>query len=163
LDTTSRERPSGETIDSLEREADLARAAIGLKFQEVKASLQNAADPRQWAREHPWVAVSVAAAAGLATALAIAAPRPKARRPRAERERFDDDDRSAPRPSGIGSTIVGMLFELAKIFMTTHLIPLFQAWQQGLAEQAAQAAGPPRPGDAPRATGTTVGEGGIPP
>ncbi len=155
-------RPSHGATDPLEREAELARAAISAKFRDLKASLENAADPRQWAREHPWAAVSIAAAAGFATAFALTRP-PKS-------NPTDEDRSSAPRNSGaaanspptngyaaqpggyppprapgITGSILSMLFELAKIFMSTHLMPLFQAWQQGLAEQAIRDTQPPGP------------------
>ena len=144
---TTRSRPatSADPAESLAYEAELARAAMAAKFQELKTSLQTAADPRAWAERHPWVAVSVAAATGFAAATAIASER-KERRRDYDRRRDDPRDFAREDAASRGAASGGwtaMLFELAKILFNSHLLPMFQAWQQSMAEQAAQAAAQP--------------------
>ena len=105
---------------TLEREADLARQAMSQKFDELKRSLETAADPREWARRHPWAAIGAAAAAGFAAAVVIAAPR-KQPPPAAPAMPTEAASVAGANPAGRHSRFADLFFDLAKVLITTHL------------------------------------------
>lgn len=56
----------------LAQQAQAARLAIGQAWRDIKLRLGEGVDPRAWAQEHPWIAVSAAAVAGfVATATLV--------------------------------------------------------------------------------------------
>ena len=159
---TMRIRPpsSADPAESLAYEAAIARAAMAAKFQELRTSLQTAADPREWAERHPWVAVSVAAATGFAAATAIASERNGRRRDDRRRAAEEDfaRDRGGVAPNGAASSgWTAMLFDLAKILFNSQLLPMFQAWQQSMAEQAGPTAQPAAGAEAMPSTAAGAG------
>jgi hypothetical protein len=128
-----------DTVKALEAEAAAARQAMAADFHRLAMSLQTAADPREWTRRHPWAAMGVAVATGYAAAhTATAAPRMASYTPAPGPSPMQMAGQTAQAP---GSTITALLFDLAKVAFTSHVIPWIQAWQQASAEGAAAAQG----------------------
>jgi hypothetical protein len=78
---TSAAKPSAPASDAppeklseaeyLAQQAHIAQLAIGHAWNDIKARLGQGVDPKAWAREHPWVAVSAAAVAGFVATAAV--------------------------------------------------------------------------------------------
>jgi hypothetical protein len=137
----------GATADSLQREAELARQAFARTLNDLKHSLETAANPCQWAQQHPWIAVGVAAAAGFAAASAVMSHReppaaaPSAASPAsAASSAFTSEAAPAPAAApAAGNNWSAMLFELAKIVLSTQLAPILQMWLEASAANRAAA------------------------
>ena len=134
------------TVDSLKREADLARQAFSSTLHDLKHGVQTAADPCAWAQQHPWITVGVAAAAGFAAANALTGNRTPpavapnaAPPPGAASSAFSAAPTPEPTPTA-GLSWSAMLFDLARILLTTQLVPIIRAWQQASADN--RTAGP---------------------
>lgn len=63
-------RPDVSEADFLGEEAQRAKAAVVRSLREIQEDLKAAVDIREWAREHPWMAVGIASLAGFAAAAA---------------------------------------------------------------------------------------------
>ncbi|HEX4052981.1 MAG TPA: hypothetical protein VHX86_01825 [Tepidisphaeraceae bacterium] len=60
----------------LHEQSERAKAAMWAALRELKQDAGQAADPREWAKTHPWMTVAAAAAAGFAVATTIGKPAP---------------------------------------------------------------------------------------
>jgi hypothetical protein len=58
----------------LHEQSEHAKAAMCAVMRELKQDALQAADPREWARTHPWISVAAAAAAGFAVTTTIGKP-----------------------------------------------------------------------------------------
>jgi hypothetical protein len=103
----------------LENEGADAKAGLTQALDDLKVDLLHGADVRVWARNHPWATVGVAAAAGFALAAALTPRRDETMRDRmnhlAERVKMLAPEDAEPRKAGLGSALIGRLFDLAKV------------------------------------------------
>jgi hypothetical protein len=160
--TSVNERPktSGNETELLATEAAAARAAVLQVIGDLKSGLSTAADPRLWARQHPWAAVGVAAVAGFAAAALVVPSQDKklkekladifdAVSPRDKAESNGDakvDPRSGPGPMAMA---MGPLIDLAKTALTSLVVgAVHQSSSPPEAETATAAAMPDTESDA---------------
>jgi hypothetical protein len=100
----------------LERQSQLAKAAMRATLDEMRSEASRAVDPRRLTRAHPWTAMAVAAAAGFAASgLADRSPRPESGEPQTTRR---------PYISGflaIARQIVSIAMPIAQSLWAAHL------------------------------------------
>ncbi len=132
---------NADPAETLAHEAQIARAAMGAKLQGLKTSVQATANPRAWAERHPWIALAVAAGAGVAAARTMSRDGASCKecesRRQVEEQSFSRSEQPAAESWG------PLLIELGKIVFKSYLLPMFQAWQQSIAEAAADGSAPP--------------------
>jgi hypothetical protein len=131
--------------DFLNKEAEMARAAIVQTLQALKEDVKNAADLHYWTREHPWAAVGVASLAGfLAATAVIRAPETEAeaRRDRQPREAHENGQPRATAASGLGWLMVP-LFDLLKTSVEKYVAGAVQSGSQAFAEADASRSSAP--------------------
>lgn len=121
----------------LSDQASAAQAAISQKLTAIKKDLAQTADPRVWARAHPWPAIGVAAVAGLVAGLAaIPSKEEQALKKLAEFERMvmrgpsgeaaesaaaDEAAASSPQAPSLFRTLLHELVSLAKPIITSAI------------------------------------------
>ena len=75
-----------DEAEYLDRQSQLAKAAMRATADEMRNEAIRAVDPRRLTRAHPWTAMAVAAAAGFAASgLADRSPRPESGEPQSTR------------------------------------------------------------------------------
>jgi hypothetical protein len=78
-------KPMNEA-EYLDRQSELAKAAMRATLDEMRSEAIRAGDPRRLTRAHPWTSLAVAAAAGfVASGLADRSPRPESGEPQSTR------------------------------------------------------------------------------
>lgn len=137
-------------------EAAEAKAAMARTMEELKASLNHAADLKLWTNQHPWAAVGVAAAAGFVVANAVtpskhqAAPPPWAA--------YANGAAAPPPPPGTAhnygalNSLLAPLFDMAKVALQSSIASAIGGAMQ---KQASETETPPEPQDVSRETYTS--------
>jgi hypothetical protein len=162
-DTTSTTRPTHtdprrlDEATFLKQEGAEAKAAISQTLEELKGSLQTAADLSLWTRQHPWAALGVAAAAGFAVANAVtpskhkAAPPPWQAYPPAG---YATGATAANGQQGASplNSLLAPLFDMAKVALQSTIA---SAIGGVMTKEAVEANTPPQPQDVSRETVTS--------
>jgi hypothetical protein len=91
--------PEGES-DYLAHQAEQAKQAIERTLEDLKASLADGADPRQWAKERPWTTLGTVAALGFVAAYGLVPSKEQqALKKLREIERAIGEAETEPRPA----------------------------------------------------------------
>jgi len=127
-------------------------------LEELKASLQTAADLKLWTRQHPWAALGVAAVAGFAVANAVTPSKhgPAATPPWAAYGNGYAPAAAAPQPAanhyGALNSLLAPLFDMAKVALQSTIA---SAIGGAMTKQAVEAETPPQPQDVAQETYTS--------
>lgn len=120
--------------DVLGDESAEAKAAMFAALDDIKADLAQAADPRLWAREHPWLTLGVAAAAGFAAAAAVTPRRGESMHARMaslvhslDSLAPSQEEVASTARSGWGTMLLGKLFDMAKVAVGNAIMMAVQS------------------------------------
>jgi hypothetical protein len=127
--------------DFLHREAQLARAAMEQSAQALKQSLRTATDLKLWAEHHPWLTVGAAAAGGFATGSAIGSALsgtpPTAANGQPPPGVYYGPYAPPKQPSTAWSSMMGPLFDLAKVAIQSTIASAMGGAMQAQAQEQA--------------------------
>lgn len=128
------ESPSSQaTVAALQHEAAAARSAMSGAVADLQHHLQTVADPREWAQRRPWVSLGVAAAAGFVAVSLFTGER--------KQPYMNGAAQAAPvqaaAPAASGPSWTSLVLDLARMLLTSQLLPMLQAWMQGMGQQQA--------------------------
>lgn len=122
--------------DFLNKEAEMARAAIVQTLQSLKEDVKSAADLHYWTRQHPWAAVGVASLAGFLAATAVV-PAPRAKSDvRHEPRDAHENGQSRGTASGALGWLMVPLFDLLKTSVEKYVAGAVQSGSQAFAESS---------------------------
>ena len=136
----TRRHPDATESEYLQRQAEDARRAIGETLANMRATLNNAADIKAWARQYPWPSVSAAAAIGLLAASVLAPGRKSAAKSASLLERILADEDISARLKELSSADSGLRWPMLSSMFSSLLKNLGSTWQSALMAAIAECA-----------------------